>query len=387
MASDLIGLMQGVFNSGVIDQIGKVVGEPGAKTQAAVSGAVPSVLAGVLNGMGSSPGGAASILGSLSKGGFDGVLNSLPSMLGGGSTSVDQLVGMGKQVLGSLLGDKQGAVSGALAGSSGVSTSSAGSILAMAAPAVLGMLGKQLGSNATPSGLLSLLASSKDSIAKFAPAGLLGALGVKSFDQLAGNAAGMVEQAAAAGARKWIPIAAIVAAVIIGYLAWQNCGQQAQQASNAATAAVKKLTSIALPGGSTINVLPDTFLYNLANYLGSTDPAPKTFIFDNLNFESGGTTLTPASGPTVADLTRVLNAYPAVQVKLVGYTDTTGDPAANVALSQARARAVADLLAKGGVAPSRMTTDGLGSANPVGPNDSEEGRARNRRLELVVSQK
>ena len=305
MASDLIGLMQGVLNSGVIDQIGKAVGEPAAKTQAAVSGAVPSVLAGVLNGIGSSPGGAASILGSLSKGGFDGVLNSLPSMLGGGSGSVDQLVGMGKQVLGSLLGDKQAAVSGALASSSGVSTSSAGSILAMAAPAVMGMLGKQLGSNPSASGLLNVLASSKDSIAKLAPAGLLGALGVKSFDQLTGNAAGMVEQAAAAGARKWIPIAAIVAAVIIGYLAWQNCGQQAAQtaqnaaatAQSAATAAVKKLTSISLPGGSTISVEQDTFLYNLAHYLGSTDPAPKTFIFDNLNFESGGTTLTPASAP------------------------------------------------------------------------------------------
>jgi len=387
MASDLIGLVQGVLNSGVIDQIGKAVGEPQAKTQAAVNGAAPSVLAGVLNGIGSSPGGAGQILSSLSGGGFDKVLTNLPAMLGGGSGSVDQLVGMGKQVLGSLFGDKLGAVGGALASSSGVSTSSGQSILAMAAPVVMGMLGKQLGSNPSPSGLLNILIANKDAITRLAPAGLMGALGVKSFDQLTGKATGMLEQAASAGARKWIPIAAIAAAVIIGYLAWENCGQQAQQAGNAATAAVKKLTSIALPGGSTINVMPDTFLYNLAHYLGSTGPAPKTFIFDNLNFETGGTTLTPASTVTVNDLTRVLNAYPAVQVKLVGYTDTTGDPAANVTLSQARARAVADLLAKGGVAPSRITTDGLGAANPVASNDNEEGRAKNRRLELVVTQK
>jgi OOP family OmpA-OmpF porin len=387
MASDLIGLMQGVLNSGVIDQIGKVVGEPGAKTQAAVSGAVPSVLAGVLNGMGSSPGGAASILSSLSKGGFGGVLNTLPSLLGGGSGSVDQLVGMGKQVLGSLFGDKLGAVSGALASSSGVSTSSGQSILAMVAPAVMGMLGKQLGSNPSPSGLLNLLAANKDSIAKLAPAGLLGALGVKSFDQLAGNAAGMVEQAAAAGARKWIPIAAIVAAVIIGYLAWQNCGQQAQQAKPTVGAAMKKLASITLPGGSTLSVEPDTFLYNLARYLGSPEPAPKTFLFDHLNFDSATTTLTAPSIPTVDDLTRLLNAYPAVQVKLVGHTDSTGDPAANNALSLARAKTVADLLAKGGVAASRMATEGVGASDPVAPNDTEEGRARNRRIELVVTQK
>jgi len=383
MATDLIGLVQGVLNSGVIDQIGKVVGEPQGKTQAAVNGAVPSVLAGVLNGIGSSPGGAGQILSSLTRGGFDQALNNLPAMLGGGSSSVDQLVGMGKQVLGSLFGDKLGGVGGALASSSGVNTSSGQSILAMAAPAVMAMLGKQLGTSPTASGLLNLLMSNKDSISRLAPAGLWGALGVKGFDGLAGKATGMLEQVASAGARKWIPIAAIAAAVIIGYLAWQNCSQQAQQA----TAAVKKVTSIALPGGSTINAMPDTFLYNLAHYLGSTAPAPKTFIFDNLNFESGGTTLTPASTVTVNDLTRVLNAYPTAQVKLVGYTDTTGDPAANVALSQARARTVADLLAKGGVAPSRITTDGLGAANPVAANDTEEGRAKNRRLELVVTQK
>ena len=388
MATDLIGLMQGVLNSGVIDQIGRAVGEPAAKTQAAVTGAVPSVLAGVLNSVGSSPGGAGQILSSLSRGGFDQVLGNLPSMLGGGTGSTDQLVGMGKQVLGSLFGDKLGAASGALSNATGVSSTSGQSILAMAAPAVMGMLGKQLGPSASPSGLLSLLAANKDSIARFAPAGLLGALGVKSFDNLIGNASGMVEQAASAATKKWIPLAAIAAAVILGYLAWQNCGQQAQQVQNSATAAAKKLASLTLPGGSTLNVEQDTFLYNLARYLGSTDTTvPKTFIFDNLNFEHGGTTLTAASAPTVADLTRVVLAYPSAQVKLVGYTDTTGDQAANKDLSLARAKAVADLLARGGVPASRISTDGMGSANPVAPNDTDEGRAKNRRIELVVTQK
>ena len=315
------------------------------------------------------------------------MLGKLPALLGGGAGSVDQLVGAGKQVLGSLFGDKLGAVSGAVASSSGVSTSSGQSILAMAAPVVMGMLSKQLGPNANPAGLLGLLVSSKDAIARLAPAGLLGALGLRSFDDLAGKASGMVEQAASTAAKKWIPLAAIAAAIIIGYLAWQNCGQQAQQAQTATTSAVKELISLPLPGGTTLNVEPNTFLYNLARYLGSPDPAPKTFIFDHLNFDSGSTTLTLASLPTVTDLTRLLNAYPTVQVKLVGYTDTTGDPAANNALSLARAKAVADLLAKGGVAPSRIGTDGMGSADPVASNDTDDGRAKNRRIELVVTQK
>jgi outer membrane protein OmpA-like peptidoglycan-associated protein len=387
MASDLVGLVQGVFNSSVVDQMGKVIGEPAAKTQAAVSGAVPSVLAGVLNEMGSSPGGAGQILSTLTHNGFDRVVGSLPSMLGGGSGSVDQLLGMGKQVLGSLFGDKLGAVSGALAGSSGVSSSSATSILGMAAPAVMGILGKQLGSHPSPSGLLSLVSSSKDAISRFLPTGVLGALGVRNVDQLTSKASGMVEQEAAAGARRWIPLAAIAAAVILGFIAWQNCARQAQVTQSTPTTAAKRMASVSLPGGSTLNVEQGGFLYNLARYLGSSDPAPKTFTFDNLNFESGGTTLTAASGATVTDLTRVLNAYPSAQVKLLGYTDTTGDPAANTALSLARANTVADLLAKGGVAASRVTTEGMGSTNPVASNDTEEGRARNRRIELTVVQK
>ena len=387
MASDLIGLVQGVFNSSVVDQMGKVVGEPAAKTQAAVSAAVPSVLAGVLNEMGSSPGGAGHILSSLTRNGFDRVLGSLPSMLGGGSGSVDQLMGMGKQLLGSLFGEKLGAVSGALAGSSGVSPASAASILGMAAPAVMGTLGRQLGSNPSPSGLLGLLSSSKDAIARFAPAGVLGALGVRNVDELTRRASGMVERTASAEGRRWIPLVAIAAAVLLGFLAWQNCSRSALEAQNTATTGARKLAPVSLPGGSTLNVEQDAFLYNLTRFLGSPDPAPKTFVFDHLNFESGGTTLTPVSGATVTDLTKILNAYPSAQVKLVGFTDTTGDPAANTALSLARAKTVADLLARGGVAASRVSTEGLGSANPVAPNDTEEGRAKNRRIELTVLQK
>jgi hypothetical protein len=73
---------------------------------------------------------------------------------------------------------------------------------------------------------------------------------------------------------------------------------------------VKELISLPLPGGTTLNVEPNTFLYNLARYLGSPDPAPRAFIFDHLNFDSGGTTLTLASLPTVTDLTRLLQVPP-----------------------------------------------------------------------------
>jgi outer membrane protein OmpA-like peptidoglycan-associated protein/uncharacterized protein YidB (DUF937 family) len=71
-------------------------------------------------------------------------------------------------------------------------------------------------------------------------------------------------------------------------------------------------------------------------------------------------------------------------VEIAGYTDNTGDPQANVALSQRRADAVRDALIKAGANPDMLVAKGYGSANPVASNDSAEGRFSNRRIEYRV---
>ena len=71
-------------------------------------------------------------------------------------------------------------------------------------------------------------------------------------------------------------------------------------------------------------------------------------------------------------------------VEIAGYTDNTGDPAANVQLSQQRAEAVRAALVQAGVDPSILVAKGYGSANPVAGNDTLEGRFRNRRIEYRV---
>ncbi len=114
---------------------------------------------------------------------------------------------------------------------------------------------------------------------------------------------------------------------------------------------------------------------------------PKRFVFDHLNFESASTALTPESRPTVDSVAAILKAYPAVAVALEGHTDASGDAEANKKLSLDRAAAVKDLLVAGGVADSRITTSGFGMEKPIAPNDTEDGRARNRRLELVVEKR
>jgi OmpA-OmpF porin, OOP family len=149
------------------------------------------------------------------------------------------------------------------------------------------------------------------------------------------------------------------------------------------------LANLTLPGGAVISVPEGSLDYNLAKFLadGNSSELPKTFVFDNLNFNTGTTQLTPESQPTVSSLVVILKAYPSTEVQLVGHTDNTGDAAANMKLSQDRASAVRDMLVNGGVDGNRITTAGYGQDKPVASNDTEEGRAKNRRTELVVTKK
>ena len=83
----------------------------------------------------------------------------------------------------------------------------------------------------------------------------------------------------------------------------------------------------------------------------------------------------------------IMKAYPNVAVRLEGHTDNTGDAAANKKLSFDRAVVVKEVMVKGGIADARIDIDGYGQENPVAPNETEEGRAKNRRTELVVAKR
>jgi OOP family OmpA-OmpF porin len=146
---------------------------------------------------------------------------------------------------------------------------------------------------------------------------------------------------------------------------------------------------MALPGGTSLSLPENSLNYNLARYLANPNDTtvPKTFVFDSLNFESATTKLTPESEKTVSDLAAILKAYSTTAVQLEGHTDNTGDAAANKKLSQDRADVVKELLVKGGIDASRITTAGYGQEKPIASNATEDGKAQNRRLELVVAKK
>jgi OOP family OmpA-OmpF porin len=84
----------------------------------------------------------------------------------------------------------------------------------------------------------------------------------------------------------------------------------------------------------------------------------------------------------VADL---LRQNPSATIVVEGHTDSTGVPADNLLLSRQRAAAVKNALVARGVSPDRITTKGYGQDRPIASNDTEQGRARNRRTEIVLT--
>ncbi|MFW1392105.1 OmpA family protein, partial [Vibrio parahaemolyticus] len=82
-------------------------------------------------------------------------------------------------------------------------------------------------------------------------------------------------------------------------------------------------------------------------------------------------------------LAEQLTQYPEDKIQIVGHTDSTGPEAYNQRLSERRAQAVADYLKRMGIAESRLSVEGQGESRPIASNDTVEGRAQNRRVEVV----
>jgi outer membrane protein OmpA-like peptidoglycan-associated protein len=103
-----------------------------------------------------------------------------------------------------------------------------------------------------------------------------------------------------------------------------------------------------------------------------------------IHFDTGKSELKPDSTPALVEIAKMLKAKPELKVYVVGHTDMVADLATNVALSQARAQAVVKaLVGQQGIAAARLIAFGDGPYAPVASNKTEDGRARNRRVELV----
>ncbi len=144
-----------------------------------------------------------------------------------------------------------------------------------------------------------------------------------------------------------------------------------------------------LPGGISLNIPKFGVENKLIGFIKSDSAIDKTtwFDFDRINFNTGSSTLSEDSKEQVSNIAAIMKAYPAVNLKVGGYTDNTGSDEVNLNISKKRAEAVKGLMVQLGVDGSRLDAEGYGSANPIAPNDTAEGRKKNRRISLRVTAK
>ncbi len=428
MVQNILKLLKDQLDDNLVGKIAGFLGENKSGVMAAVASALPSLLLGLMK-KGSEPGGADHLMRLLQERKQDeGILGDLGSVLGGGSATTN-LLSSGKALLGSILGDKAGGISDLIASTSGINKTAGSSLLGMLAPIVMGFLGKTLKAQGgfDSNSLTALLSGQKDHIKAALPSGVTNLLGVSDLENLGRQAV----QVAAAPAKKIWPWVVLVIAAVVLFFWWRSCSTQevtqkateaakqaatvaqgaadkaaetAKQAASAvqdtagkvadqardAWAALGKFFSKKLPSGVELNI-PELGVENrlIAFIEDAQRPLDdKTwFSFDRLTFETGKATLKPESQEQLKNIAEILKAYPKVAIKVGGYTDNTGDPQANLGLSQQRADAVVASLVTLGVDGGRLKAEGYGQEHPIADNSTEEGRAKNRRIDIRVTSK
>jgi outer membrane protein OmpA-like peptidoglycan-associated protein len=102
-----------------------------------------------------------------------------------------------------------------------------------------------------------------------------------------------------------------------------------------------------------------------------------------ITFDVGKSTIKPESMGEINRIAKLMTDNPDLKFSVEGHTDTTGSAAANQTLSDARSKAVVDKLIQTGIAADRLKSDGKGQTSPIADNATDEGRAKNRRVEFV----
>jgi outer membrane protein OmpA-like peptidoglycan-associated protein len=141
----------------------------------------------------------------------------------------------------------------------------------------------------------------------------------------------------------------------------------------------------AAPAPEANNVEPGS-LDDMAAFLGgSGEMTPQAFAPTPLNFAFASAKPTDASTKTIDQLADLLKEHPAAAIRVESHTDNIGTAESNLSLSQARAESIKNELVDRGVDGAKIETAGLGQEMPIASNDTAEGRAKNRRSEIVVT--
>lgn len=430
MSLNVIDLIKGQLGPALVSQAASQFGESESGISKAIGGMLPAVVGGLANNS-DNPG----VLDAISNAQSSGILGNL---LGGASGNP-----VISNLLTSIFGDKISGIVNAIATYAGISNNSSSSLLNLVTGATVGSIGKYAAdNNLDKSGISNLLSEQKGIVSSLLPAGLsLASLNIGDwakgykFDndndtiRTAASEEPKIEvtrSTTAAGTNpdrnnndgggsiwKWLlPLLLLIAA---GYFLWKQCDKKQTTTTTTTTDSTGSTTDTAATttpadtsastttapatrtdenidlngvmlkgykGGMEDQMI--TFLKS-GNYKNAADDAAlkdKWYDFDHVNFKMGSSTeLEAGSQGQLDNLVAILKAFPDAKIKIGGYTDKTGNEAANVKLSKARAEFIKAALVKAGVGAQVLEAEGYGSKfAKVDATASDAERAADRKM-------
>jgi OmpA-OmpF porin, OOP family len=420
MTTNLISQLSREFGGDAINKIAGALGEDSSRTQAAMDGTLQALVGGLVN-KGSTRDGASDLLDLLKRNNLDGTRFTNVASAISGPDGISRLVETGGPLLNSVLGSRANSVIDWVSSLGGIKKSSATSLLGLALPVVLGQIGRLVsGSGWNVSNLMNLLSDQKSYLRNM-PTGLTNALGYGGPEwtperererRAAPSYVSEPVRREREGTAWWKWALPLLVLLALGWLLSRLfTGRERQVQTNiavpTATATLRAEATRApatapvradlgafiekrLPDGTMLRIPTNGVESKLIAFI--EDPSKSVdqatwFSFDRLEFETDSANLKPASTEQLRNIAEIMEAYPNVNVKIAGYTDNVGDDAYNMKLSQERANVTMNELAKLGVSQSRMTAEGYGEQHPVADNSTEEGRQRNRRIDIRVTKK
>ncbi len=440
---NLLSAFKDLAGDQLADVAGNFLGASSSETSSAMDAVLPALMGGLLGKVTDekSAGGLLDFIGNNNLGG--GLLDNIGDLFGSGESS-SNLLGLGGTVLNFLMGNKTNAMIDLLTKVTGMDNTKMGNLIKIAAPLLMSFIGKKATTDKMGAGgLLSLLSSQKDYVKEAAPAGLLDSLksvigaplaGItdaassvaSNASEGVGSAAGHVADASEkaldagkGGLQKLLPWLVLILAALGLFWLLKGCnGDAAKDAANTAMdkteqmadktgsavkgaaeatadAAGKAGDAVAgafqafeLPNGYAIKTKTGSFINKINDYVaGEETDAKKRFTFDGVTFGTGSASITKESAFQLDNLATMMNAYKKMQILVEGHTDNTGDAAANLKLSEQRALAIKKYLMDLDIASARINAQGIGQVRPIASNDTDEGRAQNRRIDVYITKK
>ncbi len=431
MSVNLLDLLSKQVTGSLASQASGFLGESESSITSALGGIFPSLLGSAMK-LGSNQSGATQMMDMMSSM-DDSFMDNIGGVFSGGADSVSKFSGVGSSIVKMLLGNKMGGLLDLVTGESGLKKSTAGSLLSMAAPFLIGMIKRQV-MNKGVSGLMGLLGSQKDFIKDALPSKYSNILGLgdmfgsakQAVSNVASSTANVASNVAAAtvdtgkkaggSIMKWL-IPALLALLALVYFGMKTgcsavdnaadsvtnttkivvggaadiakkgvdvAGDAAGAAAGLAASAFGKVNEAAKAALDKITFATGSAGDQITKFIAGGFKGDGHFKFNNLNFATGKATIQGEAGTEVDNLAAILAAYPELKIEIQGHTDNTGNAEMNKQLSQMRADAVKARLGVKGINANRISAVGFGADKPTASNDTDEGRAANRRIEVVI---